>query len=364
MPKSCTLEHIAELIYVILVPVSHGNNMPSYCSFLVFDPNEIDCVLSICVGLGFNVTSVTDPSKKYRFLQNGVREIAQPGSMGHYETGELGQLLIFNEDETTTDNFIQLVCASLVVLDGYTDERVRALKGFKLSERLEDRNRLSEIVFKSNGYFQHFIWRQSLSSAIVLAAHAWADKKLIYAIHKLAQSYTMECVTPHSIEPYYRQAFEKHTENFMAHVGTSIAINLAYSAIEELGLTVQASAQKPRFVSDKSDWNPVVLEPFLQRLSNSKIERNATIDWIIRGAETELNYFSGIGEPSECADLSEIRDRKVSVPYAIHFCEYLRNKLTAHSFKDDTENLGPYEVHNCQRLARFLILKRCEMYNQ
>tara|TARA_R110002126_G_scaffold218267_3_gene364006 strand:- start:4649 stop:5695 length:1047 start_codon:yes stop_codon:yes gene_type:complete len=338
--------------------------MPSYCSFLVFRPDEIDLVLSICSGEGLNVSAIPDPSTKYRFTATGTAEISQASALERDFAGELGRLLILEEDENTTDNFIQLVCASNVVLEGFPDRGTPATCGFQLDGDLDERETLFENVFRSDGFFQRFIWRESLPSAVALAAHAWGEKKLIYAIHKLAQSYETESVTPHSMRPRYGQAFEKHTDEFASHVGSSIAINLAYSAIEELGLTVQASPKEPRFLPNTpNDWNPKVLEPFLKRLSKSNIEQDATIDWITRGAATELQAFAGIGEASEFSDGGKIRDSKVSLPYAIQFCEYLRNKLTAHSFKEGTSRLGPYEVYNCQNVARFLLLNQCEMFN-
>lgn len=338
--------------------------MPSYCSFLVFRPDEIDLVLSICSGKGLNVNSITDPSTKYRFSAGGVSEVSQASALKPDFTGELGRVLLLEEDESTTDNFIQLVFASNVVLEGFPERGTPATSGFQLDDDPDKREALFENVFRSDGFFQRFIWRETLPSAVALAAHAWGEKKLIYAIHKLAQSYETESVTPHSMHPRYAQAFEKHTDEFTSHVGSSIAINLAYSAIEELGLTVQASSENPRFLpGTKSDWNPKVLEPFQERLSQSNIEQDATIDWITRGAATELEAFAGIGEASEFSDGGKIRDNKVTLPYAIQFCEYLRNQLTAHSFKQETERLGPYEVYNCQNVARFLLLKRCRMFN-
>ncbi|WP_139231358.1 hypothetical protein [Aliiroseovarius crassostreae] len=278
--------------------------------------------------------------------------------------GELGKLLILEESECTTDNFIQLVCASNIVLEGFPDKGTSATCGFPLDDDPDEREKQFENVFRSVGFFERFIWRETLPSAVALAAHAWGEKKLIYAIHKLAHSYETESVTPHSMHPRYGQAFEKHTDEFASHVRSSIAINLAYSAIEELGLTVQASSKKRRFLPGaNNEWNPKVLEPFVGRLSKSNIERDATIEWVTRGAATELQVFSEIGEASEFSDGEKIRDSMVSLPYAIQFCEYLRNQLTAHSFKEGTECLGPYEVYNCQNVARFLLLKRCEMFN-
>lgn len=339
--------------------------MPSYCSFLVFKPDEIDLVLSICSNIGLKVSTITDPSTRYRFSARGMSELAQASALELDSwSGELGKLLVLEEDESNTTNFIQLVCASNVVLEGFPDRGTPATCGFQMDNNPEERETLFENVFRSDGFFQRFIWRETLPSAVALAAHAWADRKLIYAIHKLAQSYETESVTPHSMHPRYGQTFEKHTDEFASHVGSSIAINLAYSAIEELGLTVQASREKPRFLpGSKSVWNPEVLNPFLERLGQSNIEHDASIDWITRGAPSELQAFSGIGEATEFSDGDKIRDSKVSLPYAIQFCEYLRNQLTAHSFKEGTEFLGPYEVYNCQNVARFLLLKRCEMFN-
>lgn len=337
--------------------------MPSYCSFLIFRPDEIDLVLSICSGKGLNVSAITDPSSKYRFSARGMSEATQASALELDLAGELGRLLILEEDESTTDNFIQLVCASNVVLEGFPDRGTPARYGFQLDDDLNERETLFENVFRSDGFFQQFIWRETLPSAVALAAHAWGEKKLIYAIHKLAQSYETESVTPHSMHPRYGQAFEKHSDEFASHVRSSIAINLAYSAIEELGLTVRASDQKRRFLDGTKDWNPKVLKPFQKRLRESNIEQDATIDWITRGAATEIQAFAGIGEASDFSDGGKIRDSKVSLPYAIQFCEYLRNMLTAHFFKEGTDRLGPYEVYNCQNVARFLLLKRCNMFN-
>jgi len=337
--------------------------MPSYCSFLVFRPEEIDLVLSICSDKGLNVSAIIDPSNRYRFSARGMSEASQASALELDLTGELGRLLVLEEDESTTNNFIQLVWASNVVLTGFPDRETPATSGFPLHDALGERESLFQNVFRSDGFFQRFIWRETLPSAVALAAHAWGERKLIYAIFKLAQSYETESVTPHSMHPRYGQAFEKHTDEFKSHVGSSIAINLAYSAIEELGLTVQASSKKCRFLKGTTDWNPEILGPLLERLSKSNIEEDATIDWITRGAATELTMFSGIGVASEFSDGGKIRDSKVSLPYAIQFCEYLRNMLTAHKFKDDTQRLGPYEVYNCQTVARFLLLKRCKMFN-
>lgn len=338
--------------------------MPEYCSFLVFRPEEIRLVLSVCSDAGLKVSAITDPSTRYRFLDRGVTEISQASALSDDFEGQLGKLLVLDEEECTANNFIQLVCASNVVLEGFPDRKTPSGHGLELVENPDERQQLFEKVFRTDGFFQRFIWRETLPSAAALAAYAWCDKKLIYAIHKLAASYETESVTPHSMNPRFGQAFEKHTDDFASHVGSSIAINLAYSSIEELGLTVQASRDKPRFLpGTNNEWNPAVMKPFQKRLCESNIEPDATIDWTIRGEMTEFHDFAAFGEGTDFSDGDNIRDRVVSLPYAIQFCEYLRNKMTAHSFQDETARIGLYEVYNCQNVARFLLLKRCKMFN-
>ncbi len=80
------------------------------------------------------------------------------------------------------------------------------------------------------------------------------------------------------MHPKHGQVFQKHSPDFSAHVGTSIAINLAYSAIQELGLDVRSSSKNPRWLDKKRFvWNPDVLEDL-----NESIEQlQADLDeWI------------------------------------------------------------------------------------
>ena len=70
-----------------------------------------------------------------------------------------------------------------------------------------------------------------------------------------------------------------------------------------------------------------------------------------------------LNQLTEYSDGVEVRDRKVSLPDAINFCEFLRNTMTAHAFSSKTQRLGPYEVYNVQQVARFLILSKCNLWN-
>ncbi len=166
------------------------------------------------------------------------------------------------------------------------------------------------------------------------------------------------------MHPSSGQVFEKHTDNFASHVGTSVAINLAYSAIEELDLGVKANGKVPRSIGKGTFvWNPKVLGPFKGRLRKAGIDPERTIDWVTRGDQSEVPVYEMLNQLSEHSDGVEVRDREVSVPDAINFCEFLRNTMTAHAFSSKTNRLGPYEVYNVQQVARFLIMSKCNLWN-
>lgn len=343
--------------------------MPEFCSFLLFRPSEIDLIHSICATANWSTRDIPDPSMRYAFSERGgISELSQASALkdiGVRREGQQGgRLLLLETEQTEADNIIQLVCAAYVILEGFPVIKNPPAYGFELSDDEADREITFENLFRSDGLFQWFTYGHRLPVAVAIAAEAWRNKKLIYAIHKLAQSYETECVTPWSMHPLSGQVFEKHTDNFASHVGTSVAINLAYSAIEELDLGVKASGEVPRSIGEGTFvWNPKVLGPFKGRLRKAGIDPERTIDWVTRGDQSEVPVYEMLNQLSEHSDGVEVRDRQVSVPDTINFCEYLRNTMTAHAFSSKTNRLGPYEVYNVQQVARFLILSKCNLWN-
>lgn len=343
--------------------------MPEFCSFLVFRPCEMDLIHSICTTANWSTRDIPDPSMRYAFSERGgMSELSQASALkdiGVRREGQQGgRLLLLETEKTEADNIIQLVCAANVILEGFPVIENPPNFGFKLSDDEADRQTTFESVFRSDGFFQWFTYCQTLPVAVAIAAEAWRDKKLVYAIHKLAKSYDTECVTPWSMHPRYGQVFEKHTDSFASHVGTSVAINLAYSAIEELDLGVKASPDKPRSIGKGTfEWNSKVLDPFMARLRKAGIDPKRMIDWVTRGDQSEVPVYEMLDQLSKNSDGVEVRDRQISVPDAINFSEFLRNTMTAHAFSSETQRLGPYEVYNVQQVARFLILSKCNLWN-
>ena len=349
---------------------SRETHMPSYCSFLVFRPDEIDLVESLCAKAEWSTRHICDPSSRFKFTERGVQTTTRADDLGEYgvlRSGEeFGRLLVLEADQCEADNIIDLIGAAYLILKGFQESNDYFFPNHSVEIPNDpiEREEIFRCLFRTQSYFQRFFNGLELPVAVAVAARAWRDKKLIYAIHKLALSYMTESVTPNSMHPSEGQIFEKHTENFSSHVGTSVAINLAYSAIQELGLDIKSSNQKPRW-RDKStfDWNPEVLEDIKKRLEKSGVSCDKTIDWIVRGDASEVEVHPVRDAPTSFYNEETIRDRKLLLPDAINSCEYLRNYLTAHAFSKSTARLGPYEVFNTQNVARLLILSKCGLFN-
>lgn len=341
--------------------------MPEFCSFLVFRPSEIDLIHSICATANWSTRDIPDPSMRYAFSETGMSELAEASALEDIgirrEGKQVGRLLMLDTEQTEAANIIQLICAANVILEGFPVIKNPPTSGFELSDDEADREITFEHVFRSDGFFQWFTYRHTLPVAVAVAAAAWGNNRLVYAIHKLAQSYETECVTPWSMHPRNGQVFEKHSDNFASHVGTSAAINLAYSAIEELDLGVKASGENPRNIKGTPHWEPEFLRKFKERMQKAGIDPERTIDWVTRGDQSEVPVYEILNQLSEYSDGAEVRDRQISLPDAINFSEYLRNKMTAHAFSSETNRLGPYEVYNVQQVARFLILSKCNLWN-
>lgn len=342
--------------------------MPSFCSFLVFEPRQTDLVTSLCSQAGWNSRFIPDPSQRFRFHKTGFSEFTHPDAvrdLGPLGDGDnLGQLLILEAAESDADNIIKLISSAHVVISGFPDRRNRTLSGFELPNATSEQTSEFKHIFQTTGFFEWFTYEREMPVAVAIAAKAWSDKQLIYAIHKLSQSYETESITPWSAHPRYGQIFAKHSDQFSDHVRTSIAINLAHSAIEELGLDIRSSKQNPRWLDNTTfEWNPSVLASIEDRLKQSGIDPKATVDWIARGDETEPAIHPKRNTLAAHSDGQSIRDTELSLPDAIHACSYLRNFMTAHAFGTKSHLLGPYEVYNVQSVVRRLILSKCGVWN-
>lgn len=334
--------------------------MTTYCSFLVIDPRYHDVVVSTSQPDAWKVDLVTDPSRRFWFSPNGSRSIDHPDAINEppRDDERPGLLLTLSTDEAeaVAQNLLDLVCASYDVLEGDPTRMLGYKPAFEYSvgDAATEKN-----VFRTPGFFDQFAHRHELPVALRIAAQAWGDQSLTYALHKLATSLNTESITWWSAAPEYGQVFERTTARHAQHVRSSMAVNLAFSAIEELQLQVKSSSKDPRWLDNESGaWNPKVLQDLEQRLRNAGIDPGHTVTWTVRGgpslAETELKPTLGRPAPYAAADV--VRDIELTLPEALHVCSFLRNYMTAHRFCESSASIGPYEVHNVQSVARHVVL--------
>lgn len=338
--------------------------MRSFCSFLVIRDEEIVQIDRIASRAGWELQFSEDPSNKFSFSDNGFMERSQPSALKIQQPDQThGQLIKIIGEQTTASNITQLIYAAHNVIECDPSTRLGMLAPFELPEDITEQASIFQNVFQTEGYFEKFTYQPNLSVAIALAAEAWSDMRLVYAIHKLSQSLECKSITWWSALPRHGQVFEKYSEFHSIHVNTASSINLAFSAIEELNLQVLSSLKDKRFMD--GDWNPAVLKKTNAKLKEVGIEPDQPVPWIQRGNKTlaEEAIKPKLGKLEKYSDGELVRDRELSLADALHYCSYLRNFMTTHALSSEAQFLGPYEVHNVQSVARRLILSKCGLWN-
>jgi len=140
------------------------------------------------------------------------------------------------------------------------------------------------------------------------------------------------------------------------YVMFSYAIVSAYSALEDLGLEMKASQDKPSRIKGK--WNPKVKGDLEARLKASGINLNEPLLWTSRGPERKIE------KKREITDFQNvpwtggpIRDKEIELIDAIAYSAWLRDRVAAHGINELTKVISPYDVVNVQHLTRRVLLE-------
>lgn len=194
-----------------------------------------------------------------------------------------------------------------------------------------------------------------ISLACATAAKASTNSRYAYAIFKYYFSIKLYSVFSVDLEPF-RSPHLSLSPFADDHVMFSHAIMAAYSAVEDLGLEVRASARNPSRIDGK--WNPFVLGDVEKRLHQAKVNTGETILFTLRGPpkKTERERPLPAVQRAPWAR-GNVRDVELSVADAIAHASWLRSKTAAHRANTMTKSLSPYDVVNVQHLARRLILE-------
>jgi hypothetical protein len=195
-----------------------------------------------------------------------------------------------------------------------------------------------------------------IPGACRVAAKVSRRRQWTYALHKYAFSVKLYGaffvdLDPSSGRHLPLSAFPQD------HVALSHAIVAAHSALEDLGLEIRASRDRPSRINGQ--WNPVVRQELERRLVASRVSLQETVLWTIRGKSTAVHGVRRL-RPTQRYPWSRgpyVRDGPVEVVDAIAYLDWLRDRIATHASKELTRSLSPYDVVNAQHLVRLLLLQ-------
>lgn len=203
-----------------------------------------------------------------------------------------------------------------------------------------------------------FASMSGLIDACRLANRASRARNVAYAVHKLTLSYRSCSPYLMDLDPSESPRLFRVQADPIYHVYFANAVTLAYSAIEELGLEIRASAQNPSKMPNGS-WNPTVKTDLEQRLQSAGIDLSDDQLWTLRGPKTRIERNRpppSVGKPSWSR--GSVRDVNVALIDALALASWLRSRTTTHRFSETTKSLTVYDAHNVQSLARRLIMEK------
>ena len=196
----------------------------------------------------------------------------------------------------------------------------------------------------------------NMQAACQIAAKASYRNARVHAIFKLLWSYRLYSTWWVDLDPDLSGEILPKGQTPEEQVAFAHAIVLAYAAIEELGLEVRTSSDRPSRPDGK--WNPEVRAELERRLAKSNIKISAPTLWNLRGRRTRLEQDRPtypVGRAAWSGGL--VRDQQVHICDAIADVSWLRSWVAAHKSGELVKLLSPYDVDNAQHLARRLILE-------
>jgi hypothetical protein len=199
----------------------------------------------------------------------------------------------------------------------------------------------------------------ALARAAILATRMSYRRKYQYSLFKLRLSYRLCSVHAMDLDPSQWRSPQAVFDHVGYHVSIAFAIQAAYSAIEELGLEIRASKQRPSTID--GTWNPAVLSDLQDRLSDAGIEIPSTVVWHRRGnpSSVERHYPPPRGKRAPWA-WRAIRDVEMALEDAILYSSRLRSSVAAHRLRHTARSLSFYDATNVQHVARRLLLGAVE----
>ncbi|WP_075982589.1 hypothetical protein [Bacillus massilinigeriensis] len=337
-----------------------GSDITGYATYNIFNDKNVDFIKKIDIQEDILFDYREDPS-----YLNWVDKNNQSTLMRQYQptTDELNklrkdyysavELIVYAPNEDIAQNISNLIHGGrlLAYPDIFHNPSPKIVYDIKNNFILYENYRQNEI-------------NESMLFACLVAARSWKNKNLIYSIEKYRFSLQLDSFTPRSASPIHGQIFSVENRGYTYHVSAAYAFLSAYSIIEELGLDIRSSQKKPRFTKN-DEWNSVVKEDIIKRLSGIGVKEYETINWLIRGTPSELykSIKPKLGIKSKWNDGEIVNDQEMKIYDAIHYCSYIRNFFIGHKFDEVISYINPYDIHNVQMLVRRLILGNLDLWN-
>lgn len=194
-----------------------------------------------------------------------------------------------------------------------------------------------------------------LPLACAVAAKASRRRHWVYAVAKYKFSLWLYSVHHMDMEPHFMPHLS--VSKFPGdHVLFCHAIISAFAAIEDLGLNVPAGHGRPSRIGD--DWNPEVKADLERRLRAAGVDLVEKFLWTVRGPRRKIEKSRPVPSLSKARwSVGPVRDCEVHITDAIAYASWLRDRVAAHTVKDLTRVLSPYDVVNVQDVARRLLLE-------
>jgi hypothetical protein len=266
------------------------------------------------------------------------------------KTRTSNEIIILSNTQEAAQRALNLI---LGCLNLYSGQAIFSPGQFQLlAYRDED---IKNLPLSEKVRFSNYHGSDGIAIACAMAGKASFSLKNIYAISKYNFSITNCSISRDDIEPYRSHISVSPFPD--DHVRFCQAIISGYSVLEELGLEIRASQEKPSMIN--GNWNPPVKNDLENRLSKSGINLQETLLWTLRGPKRkiELKKTPVFVSMEEWSNGIMVRDSSIEIVDAIAYASWLRSYVSSHKTKDITSVISPYDVNNIQHLSRRLILE-------
>ena len=191
--------------------------------------------------------------------------------------------------------------------------------------------------------------------ACAVAARASRHRRWNYAVAKY--KFSLSVFSVHHIDQEPWRAPHLRLSSFPDdHVMFSHAIISAWSVVEDIKLTLQASQKNPSRLDGQ--WNPIVKDDLEKRLAGVGVDLGEPILWIARGPCRRIERRRSLPSGTMASwSAWTVRDSEIPIIDAIAYAEWLRSWVASHAVNELTGGLSPYDVINVQHVARRLLLE-------